>query len=242
MAGGQQGGRPPQGNFNPNAPRRFNVTTDTSALRFMMNEGVGAILMLARGGDGTLFTDNGVSRAKGYPNGVPMVHVGYESYGRIWRMAQKGQPVTLELDMQNRFLPADTSSFNVIAEIPGTDPALKPEDVAAAVADALGARPALTGEAAEGGLFALGRRRFGQDAHLSQAVAAAQRTTGVVWVEPVAFALLPPTSDDPADLTLPAKLPLLMRLRVSPREVLALSALHLTLNALAAVADEECPT
>jgi hypothetical protein len=123
----------------------------------------------------------------------------------------------------------------------GPDPALKLEDVAAAVANALGARPALTGEAAEGGLFALGRRRFGQDAHLSQAVAAAQRTTGVVWVEPVAFALLLPASDDPVDLTLPAKPPLLKRLSVSPREVLALSALHLTLDTLAAASDEECP-
>ena len=58
-----------------------------------------------------------------------MVHVGYESYGRIWRMAEKNVPVQLELDMQNRFIPADSTSFNVIAEIPGTDPALKDEVV-----------------------------------------------------------------------------------------------------------------
>ncbi len=108
--------------------RRFNVTTDTSALRWMEQEGVGAILMLARGGDGTLFTDNGARRDLKAAQ-VPMVHVGYESYGRIWRMRERNIPVTLELEMLNRFYPADSTSFNVIAEIPGTDPTLKDEVV-----------------------------------------------------------------------------------------------------------------
>ena len=37
--------------------------------------------------------------------------------------------MVLELEMQNRFYPADSTSFNVIAEIPGTDPKLKDEVV-----------------------------------------------------------------------------------------------------------------
>ncbi len=119
-----------RGNFAGRAvgPRRFNMTTDTSALRFMEQQGAGAILMMARGGDGTLFTDNGARRSLAAPQ-VPMVHVAYESYGRIWRMAERNIPVTLELNMQNRFYPADSTSFNVIAEIPGTDPKLKDEVV-----------------------------------------------------------------------------------------------------------------
>ncbi len=119
-----------RGNFQGRTlgPRRFNVTTDTSALRFMEQQGTGAILMLARGGDGTLFTDNGARRDLKAPQ-VPMVHVAYESYGRIWRMAERNVPVTLELNMQNRFYPADSTSFNVIAEIPGTDAKLKDEVV-----------------------------------------------------------------------------------------------------------------
>lgn len=108
--------------------RPFNVTTDTAALRFMERQGVAGVLMMARGGDGTLFTDNGARRDLTAPQ-VPMVHVAYESYGRIWRMAEKKIPVQLELDMQNKFYPADSTSFNVIAEIPGTDPALKDEVV-----------------------------------------------------------------------------------------------------------------
>ncbi len=127
-AGGGRGGVPGGGRGGIGGVRRFNVTTDTSALRFMEHEGVAGILLLARGGDGTLFTDNGARRDLTAPQ-VPMVHVGYESYGRIWRMAEKNIPVQLELEMRNRFIPQDSTSFNVIAEIPGTDPLLKDEVV-----------------------------------------------------------------------------------------------------------------
>jgi hypothetical protein len=127
-AGGRGGAPAGGGRGGLGGVRRFNVTTDTSALRFMEAQGVAAMLMLARGGDGTLFTDNGARRDLKAPQ-VPMVHVGYESYGRIWRMAEKNVPVQLELEMLNRFIPQDSTSFNVIAEIPGTDPALKDEVV-----------------------------------------------------------------------------------------------------------------
>ena len=44
-------------------------------------------------------------------------------------MVEKNVPVTLELNMQNKFYPENTSSFNIIGEIPGTDPQLKDEVV-----------------------------------------------------------------------------------------------------------------
>jgi hypothetical protein len=124
---------------NPNGPRRqagttpprrpFAMTSDTASLRWLESEGVGAILLpSSRGDGGTIFTDNGASRA---PNAakVPMVHLGIESYGRLWRSLERKVPVTLEMDMQNKFYDADLNSFNVIAEIPGTDPVLKDEIV-----------------------------------------------------------------------------------------------------------------
>ncbi len=110
---------------------RFNLASDTTALRWMQAQGVGAILMGGRGGNyvgGAIATDNGASRVKGAPQ-VPYVHVATESYGRIARMLEKNVPVVLELDMQNTFYPADTTSFNYIGEIPGADPALKDEVV-----------------------------------------------------------------------------------------------------------------
>ena len=98
----------------------------------MQREGVAAILMGGRGGansvGGDIATDNGASRARGAPQ-VPFVHVATESYGRIARMLERNVPVTLELDMQNKFYPENTSEANVVGEIPGTDPALKDEVV-----------------------------------------------------------------------------------------------------------------
>jgi hypothetical protein len=110
--------------------RPFNVS-DTATMRWMESQGVAAVLMGGRGGayvGGDIATDNGASRAKGVAQ-VPFVHVATESYGRIARMLERNQPVTLELDMQNKFFPENATAANVIGEIPGTDPALKDEVV-----------------------------------------------------------------------------------------------------------------
>ena len=110
-------------------PRGGVNITDTTTLRWLQKQGVAAILL----GDpnhvgGDIGTNNGASRVKGAPR-IPTVHVAQESYGRIARMLDKKIPVTLELNMQNKFFPENASSFNVIGEIPGTDPQLKDEVV-----------------------------------------------------------------------------------------------------------------
>jgi Zn-dependent M28 family amino/carboxypeptidase len=46
-----------------------------------------------------------------------------EHYGRIWRTLEKNIPVTLQMDIDNKFFDADQNAFNVIAELPGTDKA-----------------------------------------------------------------------------------------------------------------------
>ena len=120
------GGR---GGFGGRGGRGGVSATDTSTMRWLQNENVGAILL----GDGThvggdIGTDNGSSRVAGAPQ-VAAVHVSLESYGRIARMVEKNVPVTIELNMQNKFYPDTKTSNNLIAEIPGTDPALKDEVV-----------------------------------------------------------------------------------------------------------------
>lgn len=109
----------------------FNVS-DTTALRWMEKQGVAAILLGGRGSSnsigGDIATDNGAPRTPGVAQ-VPFVHVATESYGRIARMLERNQPVTLELDMQNKFYPQNTSENNIVGEIPGTDPALRDEIV-----------------------------------------------------------------------------------------------------------------
>ncbi|MFH0989452.1 MAG: M20/M25/M40 family metallo-hydrolase [bacterium] len=54
------------------------------------------------------------------PQIIPQITVAAEHYNRMVRILQKGQKVKLELSLEVEFTKAD-SSFNVIAEIPGTD-------------------------------------------------------------------------------------------------------------------------
>jgi len=46
-----------------------------------------------------------------------------EDYGRIWRLLDDKRAVELEFDIVNRWYPEGRTSYNVIAEIPGTDKA-----------------------------------------------------------------------------------------------------------------------
>src|SRR5262249_56337371 len=46
-----------------------------------------------------------------------------EDYGRIWRILQDGATVTVEFNIVNRYYPEGKTSYNTIAEIPGTDKA-----------------------------------------------------------------------------------------------------------------------
>ena len=52
---------------------------------------------------------------------VPTVVMRNEDYGRISRLLADNRPVTLEFNIANRSYPEGATSYNVIAEIPGTD-------------------------------------------------------------------------------------------------------------------------
>ena len=124
----------------------------------------------------------------------------------------------------------------------GYDPAFRSADIDTAIRHTLGALPLLPdGALPEEGLFSLDRRQFGQDVHISQIIATVQQIEGVVWVKPIVFRRLAATREDPADIPLPRTPRLLARLGARPREVLALSAHHLTVQSISVTTDEECP-
>jgi hypothetical protein len=52
-----------------------------------------------------------------------------EHYNRLLRLVQEGQAVRLDLDLEVAFHDGDPTGYNVIAEIPGTDPAIGDEVV-----------------------------------------------------------------------------------------------------------------
>jgi Zn-dependent M28 family amino/carboxypeptidase len=60
---------------------------------------------------------------------VPTILVAAEHYGRLSRLLDRNVPVTLEIDAKVRFHNDDLNSFNILGEIPGSDPALKDEVV-----------------------------------------------------------------------------------------------------------------
>ncbi len=53
----------------------------------------------------------------------PTVVLRNEDYGRIWRLGQRGTPVSLTVDIANRTHPEGATQYNVIADWKGTDKA-----------------------------------------------------------------------------------------------------------------------
>jgi carboxypeptidase Q len=88
--------------------------------------GAGVLLRPSRGEHGTLFVQAG----RDAPNDqLPKVVLIGEHYNMIARMLERGVPVKLRVNVQARFLDADRNTYNVLAEIPGTDARLKDEVV-----------------------------------------------------------------------------------------------------------------
>lgn len=89
--------------------------------------GAGVVLRPSEGMEGTMFVLG--SRVNTADNSVPSVIVAAEHYNLIVRALQSGAPVKLRVNVQSRSYAADTNGYNVIAEIPGTDPLIGDEVV-----------------------------------------------------------------------------------------------------------------
>jgi hypothetical protein len=92
----------------------------------LRNAGAGVILKPSRGEHGTVFV---TGRDLG-PGAVPSVTLSGEQYNMIALMLEHGVPVKLRVNVQTRFYDSDGgNAYNVLAELPGTDPALREEVV-----------------------------------------------------------------------------------------------------------------
>jgi carboxypeptidase Q len=93
-------------------------------MEFFAREGVIAVLE-----PGTGRNDHGAVIVQGpsqnrdakEPPTAAQIVVASEHYNRIARLLEHNMPVTIELNVQNRFVDDTLQAFNVIAEIPGTD-------------------------------------------------------------------------------------------------------------------------
>jgi carboxypeptidase Q len=111
--GGQRGGGP--GGGNPEFERK--------RAQFWVDEAVAAAIEPGRGDGGTIFVQGGGSRMAKDPPVAPQVVMAAEHYNRIYRMLEKNIPVKLEMNIENKFYDDDQNSFNIVAEIPGSDKA-----------------------------------------------------------------------------------------------------------------------
>ncbi|MGE3343436.1 MAG: M20/M25/M40 family metallo-hydrolase [Vicinamibacterales bacterium] len=60
---------------------------------------------------------------------VPSLVVATEQYNMLARLAAAGEPVAMTVESRTQFHETDLNSYNVIAEIPGTDPAVRDQHV-----------------------------------------------------------------------------------------------------------------
>lgn len=97
---------------------------------FYKKEKPALVLSMSRAGnDGTLFVQNGGAYTKDAENNYGYVMLSSDDYLRIQRMVMAGQKVEMEADVKTTFYTSDIKGYNVVGEIPGTDPVLKDEIV-----------------------------------------------------------------------------------------------------------------
>jgi len=94
--------------------------------QILREAGAGVILKPSRGEHGTVF----VTGRDGGAGAIPTVTLSAEHYNMIAGMLRQNIPVKLRINVQTKFYDADGgNAYNVIAELPGSDPALRDEVV-----------------------------------------------------------------------------------------------------------------
>jgi len=113
IAGRGRGGAPPNPAPTPNFPRQ--------RMQFYAQEG--AIAVLEPGGDhgAVVALGSNQNRDPKEPATAAQIVVATEHYNRLVRLLERNMPVTIELNVQNRFVDDTLDAFNVLADIPGTD-------------------------------------------------------------------------------------------------------------------------
>ncbi len=110
----------PRGNQQPPDPEVLTAAKINEQIDAMLDAN-GALLRVndARMDHGLIRAFN--NRTYDGSKAVPTVVLRNEDYGRIARIMADGTPVSLEFNIQNKWYPEGKTSYNTVAEIPGTD-------------------------------------------------------------------------------------------------------------------------
>ncbi len=111
---------------NPPLPGARSTTPAGELMPILSRAGAAVALRPSGYRDGTV----GVTGNRGNdPGAVPTIVVAGEQYNVLARLAAGGHPVSLRVELRTRYVEDDRNSYNVIAEIPGRDPALRDQVV-----------------------------------------------------------------------------------------------------------------
>jgi hypothetical protein len=111
---------------NPASPGARSTTPANQLQPILQRAGAAVTLKPSPYRDGTV----GVLGSQNTPaNATPSITIAAEQYNMLARLAASGQTPELRIELATRFHQDDPNSYNVIAEIPGTDPALRDEVV-----------------------------------------------------------------------------------------------------------------
>ncbi|MES3095562.1 M20/M25/M40 family metallo-hydrolase [Sphingomonas aerolata] len=112
-----------QPNYDPDAADRRMKRLDFSKKldAFLKGEGAVATATMAYH-DGKLVSGEGYLFGAGDTPALPGVQIAAEDYRRLARLAKAGPAPTLEIVSDVRFDDSDAQAYNIIADIPGTDP------------------------------------------------------------------------------------------------------------------------
>jgi hypothetical protein len=111
---------------NPSLPQPRSTTPSNELLPLLRQFGAAAALRPSAYRDGTVGVTGNRTIA---PDAVPMLVVAGEQYNVLARLAAGGHPPSMRVELRTRVFDEDRNSYNVIAEIPGRDPALRDQVV-----------------------------------------------------------------------------------------------------------------
>ena len=107
---------------NPTLPQARSTTPTSELMPMLAKAGAAVALRPSAYHDGTV----GVLGNRATANdAVPSIIVAGEQYNILARLAAAGHPVSLRVELRTRYIETDRNSYNVIAEIPGRDAALR---------------------------------------------------------------------------------------------------------------------
>lgn len=96
---------------------------------FIIKEGVALQITGKNGRHGTLFTSGGRGYLKDAPESISELEMVPEHANLMARLIENGVEVEIEAEVRTSFNSKNLNGYNVVAEIPGTDPNLKAEVV-----------------------------------------------------------------------------------------------------------------